>query len=416
MTVFNYKNGELYCEKIAISKLIKTYQSPLYVYSKSYIIDSYKIFDNAFLSNKHLVCYAVKANSNIAVLEILAKLGSGFDVVSVGELERVLLAGGSANKCVFSGVAKSSYEIKRALEVEILYFNVESEAELLRIRVIADSLKVKANISIRVNPDIDAKTHPHISTGLKDNKFGISIEYALSIYKKASKYAQINIVGISCHIGSQITTLQPFLAALDKVLELVFILEKNNINLTYINLGGGTAIEYKNTDAKFDITAYIKAITEKTNKYITILEPGRAIVGNSGAFITKIEFLKQNKYKSFAIVDGAMNDFIRPTLYGAYHEVLTLTNKDYGEESNWDIVGPVCESSDFLAKDRKLKLTAGDYLALLSAGAYCFTMSSNYNSRKKVAEVMVYKDKYYLIRQRETTTDLWRGESLCKDE
>lgn len=416
MPVFNYKNNTLYAENVSISKLAKEYQTPLYIYSKTQITNNYNKFSQAFADKNHLICYAVKANSNIAVLSVLAKLGCGFDVVSVGEIRRVIAAGGDVAKCVFSGVAKSKDDIKTALELGIACFNVESEAELLRIAQISQSIAKIANISIRVNPDVDAKTHPYISTGLKDNKFGINITDVMNLYLYAQQNPNINIVGIDCHIGSQITELQPFLDALDKVLDLVKLLKQQGINLQHIDLGGGVGIAYKEGDNTIDINKYISAITAKTAGYKIILEPGRAIVGNAGVFITKVEFLKQTPTKAFAIIDGAMNDLLRPSLYNAYHQVLAVTPRIDGVTNNWDIVGPVCETGDFLAKDRQLNIQEGDYLALLSAGAYGFVMASNYNSRPKVAEVMVADDKHYLIRQRETIADIIKFEQILPND
>lgn len=390
------------------------YGSPLYVYSRSDIESNWREFDEAFGDHPHLVCYAVKANSNIAVLNVLAKIGAGFDIVSVGELERVLAAGGQASKCVFSGVAKTQDEIKRGLEVGIRCFNVESSAEMSRIEQVAQAMNAQAPISIRVNPNVDAKTHPYISTGLKENKFGVDIDDALALYEQAHNSKYINVQGLDCHIGSQLTELSPFIDALDKVLELISKLNDRGIEIAHLDLGGGVGIRYDD-ETTVDIAKYVDAILDKAGDLDIILEPGRAIVGNAGVFVTKVEFLKQNSDKSFAIIDGAMNDLLRPAFYNAYHQVLPVNENARGAEASWDLVGPICETGDFLAKDRQLSLSEGDYLALMSAGAYGFTMSSNYNSRPRVAEVMVSDKAHHLIRQRETIQDLFNTESVIND-
>jgi len=387
------------------------YGSPLYVYSRTDIENNWREFDQAFGAHPHLVCYAVKANSNIAVLNVLAKLGSGFDIVSIGELERVLKAGGEASKCVFSGVAKTVIEIERALEVGVRCFNVESESELDRINTVAKSIGKKAPISIRVNPNVDAKTHPYISTGLKENKFGVDIDEAIDLYKKANNADYLEVQGLDCHIGSQITDVSPFLDALDKVLTLVEQLNDEGISIRHLDLGGGVGIDYDG-EQTINIKAYIDAIINKVGQTEIILEPGRAIVGNAGIFVTKVEFLKQNSEHSFAIVDGAMNDLLRPSFYNAYHKVLPINENATGIKAQWDLVGPICETGDFLAKNRDLSLTEGDYLALMSAGAYGFTMSSNYNSRPRVAEVMVSGANHQLVRKRESVQDLFAQERL----
>ncbi len=390
------------------------YGSPLYVYSRTDIENNYREFNDVFGNHPHLVCYAVKANSNLAVLNVLAKIGAGFDIVSEGELERVLAAGAQANRCVFSGVAKTQQEISRALEAGVRCFNVESAAELDRIEAVARSLDMQAPVSIRVNPNVDAKTHPYISTGLKENKFGVDIDDALSLYQRAHQSEYLNVEGIDCHIGSQITEISPFLDALDKVLELLDQLNNQGIAINHLDLGGGVGIVYDD-EQTVDIQAYIDAIVKKVGGIEVILEPGRAIVGNAGAFITKVEFLKQNSDHSFAIVDGAMNDLLRPSFYNAYHQVLPINENASGTQASWDLVGPICETGDFLAKGRDLSLSQGDYLALMSAGAYGFTMSSNYNSRPRVAEVMVSGDQHNLVRERETINDLFDKESIVND-
>ncbi len=406
---FSYQNQILHAESVAITDLMVAYGSPLYVYSRSDIENNWREFDEAFGNHPHLVCYAVKANSNLAVLNTLAKIGAGFDIVSEGELERVLTAGGQASQCVFSGVAKTTQEITRALEVGVRCFNVESASELDRIELVARSLNTQAPISIRVNPNVDAKTHPYISTGLKENKFGVDIDDAISLYQQAHQSEHLNVQGLDCHIGSQLTEVSPFLDALDKVLELVDQLNQQGIEITHLDLGGGVGIQYDD-EKTIDIQAYIEAIIEKVGNIEIILEPGRAIVGNAGVFVTKVEFLKQNSDHSFAIVDGAMNDLLRPSFYDAYHQVLPISENANGTQASWDLVGPICETGDFLAKGRDLSLSQGDYLAVMSAGAYGFTMSSNYNSRPRVAEVMVSGDQHNLVRERETIQDLFDKE------
>ena len=413
MSAFFYENEYLMCEGVCISDLAKIYQTPLYIYSQSEIKENYQYFSQAFSHHDHLICYAVKANSNLAVLNTLAQLGAGFDIASLGELMRVLAAGGRADACVFSGVAKSEFEIKRALLLGILCFNIESEAELERVQMVAKTLDKVAPISIRINPDIDAKTHPYITTGLKNNKFGVAIYKALALYLKARTLSHIEICGIDCHIGSQITESSPFLDALTRILELVDDLEKHDIFLKHINLGGGFGIRYQN-EKIFDLNTHARNITKKIANYKLIIEPGRALVGTTGIFLTQVEFLKKDVHKSFAIVDGAMNDLLRPALYQAYHEVLPVVKHQKGVEDVWDIVGPVCETSDFLAKDRMLNLKPGDFLALMSAGAYGFVMSSNYNGRTRVAEVMVCEDKHHLVRAREKISDLFAHEYILK--
>ncbi len=412
---FSYNNQSLHAESVAITDLMASYGSPLYVYSRADIENNWREFDQAFGAHPHLVCYAVKANSNLAVLNVLAKIGAGFDIVSIGELERVLAAGGEAGKCVFSGVAKTHTEIQRALEVGVRCFNVESASELNRIESVAKSVGKQAPISIRVNPNVDAKTHPYISTGLKENKFGVDMDEALELYQVAQNSKHLLVHGLDCHIGSQITEVSPFLDALDKVLVLFGQLKEQGIAITHLDLGGGVGIDYEG-EQTIDIQAYIDAIISKVGDIEIILEPGRAIVGNAGAFITKVEFLKQNSAHSFAIVDGAMNDLLRPSFYNAYHRVLPVDENATGIQAQWDVVGPVCETGDFLAKDRDLSLTQGDYLAVMSAGAYGFTMSSNYNSRPRVAEVMVDNNAHHLIRERETITDLFKQEHIFNNE
>ena len=398
-----------------VSDLMNLYGSPLYIYSKSQIEFNWKVFENSFGTHPHLICYAVKANSNLAVLNILANVGSGFDIVSLGELERVIASGGDPAKCVFSGVAKTENSIRKALEYGIYCFNVESEGELERIESVASSLNVRAPISIRVNPDVDAKTHPYISTGLTENKFGVSAEVALSMYKKANLSDYLDVCGLDYHIGSQITDQSPFIEALEKALDLIEELKSENIDLDHIDIGGGVGITY-DQEKIISIEDYINRVISKVGSMKILAEPGRSIVGNAGIFVTKVEYLKQNDIKSFAIVDGAMNDLIRPALYSSYHEAVSIQEKSKGVTDSWDIVGPVCETSDFLAKDRELTLEKGDYIAILTAGAYGFVLSSNYNSRPRVPEVMVSEKSHSLVRKRETIESLFENETIFKDE
>lgn len=410
---FQLKNGTLHAEDVSLESLAKQYGTPLYVYSKTEFESRWQAFDTAFGSQPHLVCYAVKTNSNIAVLQSLAKLGAGFDIVSQGELERVLRAGGDPKKVVFSGVAKQSSEIRRALEVGIRCFNLESHAELDRIQAVAESMDLIANISIRVNPDVDAKTHPYISTGLKDNKFGVDIDTAPELYADACACSHINPIGIDCHIGSQLTEITPFVDALERVLTLKATLSEMGIDIHHLDLGGGLGIQYTD-EVPPAIATYIQALISKLNdpEIEVIIEPGRAIAGNAGVLLTEVEYLKPTEHKNFAIIDAAMNDLIRPALYQAYQEIVPVTPRTDGLETNWDLVGPVCETGDFLGKDRKLNLKAGDLLAVKSSGAYGFTMSSNYNTRPRAAEVMVQDDQAWLIRPRETYEDLMGSEIL----
>ena len=415
MNSFSFQNKELYAESVSVIDLMEDYGSPLYIYSKNQIEFNWKRLEKSFGSHPHLICYAVKANSNIAVLNTLVKLGSGFDVVSIGELERVIAAGGKPSLCVFSGVAKSRSSIKKGLKYGIHCFNVESSSELKIIESVARDLGIKAPISVRVNPNVDAKTHPYISTGLTENKFGVGPDIALSLYKKASLSVHLNVVGLDYHIGSQITDVLPFMEALDKALELIDKLKAENINLSHIDIGGGIGVEYNN-EKTIDIEKYIQSVVKKVGDLHVIIEPGRSIVGNAGIFVTKVEHLKQNDSKSFAIIDGAMNDLIRPALYGSYHNVVKVSDNQDGINASWDIVGPVCETADFLAKDRSLNLAEGDYLAIMTAGAYGFVLSSNYNSRPRVAEVMVSRKSHAIIRKRETIESLFDNEALFKDE
>lgn len=414
MDFFQYKNNQLMAENLPVKQLAEQFGTPLYVYSRATLERHWHAFNNAFGEHPHLVCFAVKSNPNIAILNIMAKLGSGFDIVSQGELERVLAAGGDAAKVVFSGVAKSRQEIARALEVNIRCFNVESEAELLRINQIAGEMGKIAPISLRVNPDVDAHTHPYISTGLKENKFGVSVEQAREVYKLAATLPNIKIVGMDCHIGSQLTELQPFLDAVDRLIVLMEQLNQDGIHLKHLDLGGGLGVTYTD-EAPPHPTEYAKALWEKLsafNELEIIVEPGRAITANAGILVTKVEYLKSNESRNFAIVDAGMNDMIRPALYQAYMNILEIDRTLAREEKIYDVVGPICETSDFLGKQRKLAIAEGDYLAQRSAGAYGASMSSNYNSRPRTAEVMVDSDKAYLIRRREALNELWQLESV----
>ena len=414
MDFFQYKNNQLMAENLPVKQLAEQFGTPLYVYSRATLERHWHAFNNAFGEHPHLVCFAVKSNPNIAILNVMAKLGSGFDIVSQGELERVLAAGGDAGKVVFSGVAKSSQEIARALEVNIRCFNVESEAELLRINQIAGEMGKIAPISLRVNPDVDAHTHPYISTGLKENKFGVSVEQAREVYKLAATLPNIKIVGMDCHIGSQLTELQPFLDAVDRLIVLMEQLNQDGIHLKHLDLGGGLGVTYTDETPPHP-TEYAKALWEKLSAFSEleiIVEPGRAITANAGILVTKVEYLKSNESRNFAIVDAGMNDMIRPALYQAYMNILEIDRTLAREEKIYDVVGPICETSDFLGKQRKLAIAEGDYLAQRSAGAYGASMSSNYNSRPRTAEVMVDGDKAYLIRRREPLNELWQLESL----
>ncbi|MGS0536932.1 diaminopimelate decarboxylase [Pseudoalteromonas sp. SaAl2] len=415
MDFFDYKNNQLHAEDIAVNELATQYGTPCYVYSRKTFERHYLAFAEAAKNHKNLVCYAVKANSNIAVLNVLARLGSGFDIVSKGELARVIEAGGDAKKVVFSGVAKTADEIAYALELGIKCFNVESVSELDRISQVATDLELIAPISIRVNPDIDAKTHPYISTGLKENKFGIDILTAVSVYQYAASLPGLKITGVDCHIGSQLTEIKPFLEALNKVLALIDELKANGIVLSHIDIGGGLGVPY-NGETPPHPSEYVAHITERLANYQDlelIFEPGRAIAANAGILVTKVEFIKQNQDKYFAIVDAGMNDMLRPSLYQAWQNIVPVCpHSDNTPTNNFDIVGPVCETGDFLGKDRMLALKQGDLLAQLSAGAYGFTMSSNYNSRPRVAEIMVDGEQSHLIRARETVESLWQGEKI----
>ncbi|NTS76751.1 diaminopimelate decarboxylase [Catenovulum sp. SM1970] len=411
MDHFNYRENSLFAEDVSVSNIAQEHNTPCYIYSRATIERHWKAFDNAAKNHPHLVCYAVKANSNIGVLSVMAQLGSGFDIVSGGELARVIKAGGDPSKVVFSGVGKTEAEIEYALEAGIYCFNVESPAELDRINKVAGEVGKKAPISIRVNPDVDAKTHPYISTGLKANKFGIEREQAIEVYKYAASLEHLAVKGIDCHIGSQLTEIQPFVDALDKVLALIDELKAAGIELSHLDFGGGLGVTY--TDEKPPHPdEYASVIVEKLKdrpNLTLIFEPGRAIMANAGILVTKVEFLKQGEEKNFAIVDAAMNDLIRPSLYSAYQQIVAVEQQQR-ESAVYDIVGPICETGDFLGKDRDLAIAPDDLLAVRSAGAYGFTMASNYNSRCRAAEILVDGDKAIVVREREQLEDLWKGE------
>ncbi|AZF45086.1 Diaminopimelate decarboxylase [Pseudomonas sp. R1-43-08] len=415
MDAFNYRDGELFAEGVALSAIAERFGTPTYVYSRAHIEVQYRSFTDPLEGVPHLVCYAVKANSNLGVLNVLARLGAGFDIVSRGELERVLAAGGQADKIVFSGVGKSREDMRRALEVGVHCFNIESTDELERLQVVAAEMGVRAPISLRVNPDVDAGTHPYISTGLKENKFGIAIVDAEDVYIRAAQLPNLDVLGVDCHIGSQLTTLPPFLDALDRLLALIDRLGDCGIYLHHIDLGGGVGVRYRDEEPPL-IADYIKAVRERIEgRDLTLMfEPGRYIVANAGLLLTQVEYLKHTEHKDFAIVDAAMNDLIRPALYQAWMNVSAVVPRD-SETRAYDIVGPICETGDFLAKDRQLALEEGDLLAVHSAGAYGFVMSSNYNTRGRAAEVLVDGDQAFEVRRRETVAELYAGESLLPE-
>lgn len=416
MDFFQYKNEQLYVEDLPVKQLSEEFGTPLYIYSRATLERHWHAFDSALGKHPHLICYAVKANSNIGILNVMAKLGSGFDIVSQGELERVLEAGGEASKVVFSGVAKSRAEIMRALEVGIRCFNVESIAELHHINQIAGEMGKIAPISLRVNPDVDAHTHPYISTGLKENKFGVSVDEAREVYKLAATLPHVKITGMDCHIGSQLTELQPFLDATDRLIRLIEQLKEDGITLKHLDLGGGLGVTYTDETPPHP-SDYAAALLNKLKGYENleiILEPGRAIAANAGILVAKVQYLKSNESRNFAITDTGMNDMIRPALYEAYMNIIEIDRTLEREKAIYDVVGPVCETSDFLGKQRELAIAEGDYIAQRSAGAYGASMSSNYNSRPRTAEVLVDGDKAHLIRRRENLSELWALESIAK--
>jgi diaminopimelate decarboxylase len=412
MDHFQYSGDILHAEQVPLGAIAERFGTPCYVYSRATLERHWHAFDAAFKRHRHLICFAVKANANLAVLNVLARLGSGFDIVSVGELERVLAAGGEAGKVIFSGVGKREDEIRRALEAGIRCFNAESKAELLRIDRIAGEVGSIAPVSLRVNPDVDARTHPYIATGLKESKFGIDIHAADEVYQQAAALSNLRVIGIDCHIGSQLTQLAPFVDALGRVLELADRLEGFGIPIAHLDLGGGLGIRY--TDERPPEPSEYAEVLDRYldgRDYEVILEPGRAIAGNAGILLTRVEYLKVKEHRRFAIVDAAMNDLLRPALYQARQEICPVVRGGSGDRGLYDIVGPVCETGDFLGKDRDLTLNSGDLLAVRSSGAYGFTMSSNYNSRPRAAEVMVDGGAAYLVRRRESLHDLYAGES-----
>ncbi|MBK1705814.1 diaminopimelate decarboxylase [Halochromatium glycolicum] len=412
MDHFNYEGDQLVAEQVPLSAIADRFGTPCYVYSRATLTRHWRAFDEALGAQAHLICFAVKANSNLAVLDVLARLGAGFDIVSVGELERVLAAGGDPAKVIFSGVGKRADEIRRALEVGIRCFNVESEPELLRIGEIAGALGCLAPVSLRVNPDVDAQSHPYISTGLKENKFGIDIQSADALYRQAARHPHLRVLGIDCHIGSQLTSLGPFLDAIDRVLALADRLAAEGIEVEHLDLGGGLGIRYTNEMPPLP-DAYAAALAERLGerRYEIILEPGRSIAGNAGVLLTRVEYLKRTPAHQFAIVDAAMNDLLRPALYDAEQEIVPVCRPDPDAPTDlFEIVGPVCETGDFLGRQRRLALAEGDLLAVRSSGAYGFSMSSNYNSRPRAPEVMVDGDQAYLVRSRESVDALFAGE------
>lgn len=413
MNFFPKKNGEYFAENVALVGIAQEFGTPTYVYSKHALISAFERFSSGFLGTNHLVCFAVKSNPSLAILNTFAKLGAGFDIVSGGELARVIAAGGDPAKVVFSGVGKTEAEMRFALEAGIFCFNVESAAELDRLNAVAASMNKVAPISLRVNPNVDAKTHPYISTGLKNNKFGVAYEDALDLYQKAAAMSNLEIHGVDCHIGSQLTELNPFLDALDRVLALVDALESAGIHIQHIDAGGGIGICYSD-ETPPDFADYAKAMREKMagRNIKMVFEPGRALVGNAGVLLTKVEYLKHGETKNFAIVDAAMNDLMRPALYDAYHEIAAVKPNAKTQSQVYEVVGPVCESGDFLGHDRNLAIAQDDYLAIFSAGAYGMSMSSNYNTRPRATEVMVDGDKVYEIRQREKVADLFALEKV----
>ncbi|MBE4236183.1 diaminopimelate decarboxylase [Vibrio parahaemolyticus] len=417
MDYFNYQDdGQLWAEDVPLQALAEQYGTPLYVYSRATLERHWKAFDSAVGQHPHLVCYAVKANSNLGVLNALARLGSGFDIVSGGELERVIAAGGDAKKVVFSGVGKTPAEMKRALELGIKCFNVESEPELERLNKVAGELGVIAPISLRINPDVDAKTHPYISTGLRDNKFGIAFDRAPEVYQFAQSLPNLNVQGIDCHIGSQLTSIDPFIDATDRLLALIDDLKSQGINIRHLDVGGGLGVVYRD-ELPPQPSDYAKALLGRLENHQDlelIFEPGRVIAANAGILLTRVEFLKHTEHKNFAIIDAAMNDLMRPALYQAWQDIVPVSPRN-GEPQTYDLVGPICETGDFLGKDRALVLQEGDLLAVRSAGAYGFVMSSNYNTRTRAAEVMVDGNQSHLVRQREELTSLWQLEQILPE-
>ncbi|WP_207886728.1 diaminopimelate decarboxylase [Pseudomonas sp. 30_B] len=415
MDAFPVRDGQLFAEDVPLSAIAERFGTPTYVYSRAHLTQQYRAYADALAGVPHLVCFAVKANSNLAVLNVLARLGAGFDIVSRGELERVLAAGGDPSKVVFSGVGKTREDMRRALEVGVHCFNVESEVELERLQAVAAELGVKAPVSLRVNPDVDAQTHPYIATGLKENKFGIAIDAAEAVYARAAQLPNLDVIGVDCHIGSQLTSLEPFLDALDRLLVLVDRLAARGIAIRHLDLGGGLGVRYRD-ETPPEPAEYIRALRERLGNrpLALVFEPGRNIAANAGVLLTRVEYLKHTPDKDFAIVDAAMNDLIRPALYQAWMDVTPVVARD-GEARTYDLVGPICETGDFIARERSLALEEGDLLAVRSAGAYGFVMSSNYNTRGRAAEVLVDGSAAHEVRRRETLQELFAGESLLPD-
>ncbi|MDA8481598.1 diaminopimelate decarboxylase [Pseudomonas resinovorans] len=412
MDAFTYRDGELFAEGVALSDIAARFGTPTYVYSRAAIEAGYKAYADALAGHAGMVCYAVKANSNLGVLNLLARLGAGFDIVSSGELERVLAAGGDASRIVFSGVGKSRDDMRRALEAGVHCFNVESRNELERLQNVAAAMETKAPVSLRVNPDVDAGTHPYIATGLKENKFGISIDEAEAVYVQAASLPNLEVIGVDCHIGSQLTSLEPFLDALDRLLALIDRLNERGIKIRHLDLGGGLGVRYRDEQPPLP-GEYIQAVRRRIDgrNLELLFEPGRSIVANAGVLLTQVEYLKHTEQKDFAVIDAAMNDLIRPALYEAWMDVVPVQPHS-GAERTYDLVGPICETGDFLARERNLVLAEGDLLAIRSAGAYGFVMSSNYNTRGRAAEVLVDGEQAFEVRRRETIEDLYAGESL----
>ncbi len=419
MDYFNYQDdGKLWAEDVSLMDLAHSYGTPLYVYSRATLERHWHAFNDAVGAHPHLICYAVKANSNLGVLNVLARLGSGFDIVSEGELERVIAAGGCPSKVVFSGVGKTESEMIKALSLGIKCFNVESQAELTRLNEVAGSLGKVAPVSLRINPDVDAKTHPYISTGLKENKFGIDFDQALDVYRYANALPNLNVYGIDCHIGSQLTDLAPFIESTERLLTLIDDLRVNEgIYITHLDVGGGLGVNYQD-ETPPQPSEYVQALLKSISNRVDIeliLEPGRAIAANAGLLLTRVEYLKHNDKKNFAIIDAAMNDLLRPALYQAWQDIIPVSPRE-GEMKTYDLVGPICETGDYLGKDRALTLEAGDLLAVRSSGAYGFVMASNYNSRCRPAEIMVDGNKVHLVRQREALSSLWQLERILPKE
>ena len=411
MEYFDYQHGQLFAEGVSVAAIAEQVGTPAYVYSRAALESALQEYLQALDGCPHLVCFAVKANSNLAVLDALARLGAGFDIVSIGELERVVAAGGEPGRTVFSGVSKQPDEMRRALELGIRCFNLESPAELEQLNTIAGEMGVTAPVSVRVNPDVDAQTHPYISTGLRENKFGVAVDQALAVYRRANELPHIEIVGLDCHIGSQLTQISPFIDALHRLLAIVDQLESEGITIRHLDLGGGLGVRYRDEEPP-SIGEYIAAIRAELGdrKLELVFEPGRSIAANAGVLLTRVNNLKTTDDHHFALVDAAMNDFIRPALYQAWVDIRPAVDSDKGLSAHWDIVGPVCETADFLGKDRELSLSPGDLLAVFGAGAYGFVMSSNYNTRGRAAEVMVDGDSLHLVRERETLADMLRHE------